>query len=77
MMGGQLHALAALTPEKTRYPLYIMLGGPQGRVGRVRKILPRQGSISGPSSPYAVAIPTELYRPTMGSVTNTKLPTFR
>ena len=26
------------TPEKTRYPLYRRLGGPQGRSGQVRKI---------------------------------------
>ena len=34
-VGGQL-----LTPEKTRYPLYSRLGGPQGWSGRVRKISP-------------------------------------
>jgi hypothetical protein len=39
-VGGQHHAQAALTPEKTRYPLYRSLGGPQGRSGRVRKISP-------------------------------------
>jgi hypothetical protein len=39
-MGGQGHAPAALTPGKTRYPLYRRLGGPQGRSGRVRKIWP-------------------------------------
>jgi hypothetical protein len=36
--GGQHHALAALPPGKTRYPLYRRLGEPQGRSGRVRKI---------------------------------------
>ena len=35
---GQHHAPAALSPEKTRYPLHSRLGGPQGRSGRVRKI---------------------------------------
>jgi hypothetical protein len=35
---GQHHALAALPPEKTRYPLYRRLGGPQDRSERVRKI---------------------------------------
>ena len=30
-VGGQRHALAALHPGKTRYPLYRRLGGPQGR----------------------------------------------
>jgi hypothetical protein len=43
-VGGQRHALSALTPWKdTRYPLYRRLGRPQGRSGRVRKILPPPG----------------------------------
>ena len=37
---GQRHATAALPLGKIRYPLYSRLGGPQGRSGRVRKILP-------------------------------------
>jgi hypothetical protein len=37
-VGGQHHATAALTPGKTRYPLYRRLGGPQGRSVGVRKI---------------------------------------
>ena len=40
---GERHAPAALPPEKTRYPLYRRLGGPQGRSGRVLKILPLPG----------------------------------
>jgi hypothetical protein len=32
-----------LSPGKTRYPLYRRLGEPQGRSGRVRKILPPPG----------------------------------
>ena len=39
-VGGQRHAPAALPPGMTRYPFYRRLGGPQGRSGRVRKILP-------------------------------------
>ena len=39
-MGGQRHAPAALTPGKTRYPLYMRLGGLPGRSRRVRKISP-------------------------------------
>ena len=35
---GQRHAPGALSPGKTRYPLYRRLGRPQGRSGRVRKI---------------------------------------
>jgi hypothetical protein len=36
-LGGQRHALAALPPGKTRYPLYRRLCGPRGHSGRVRK----------------------------------------
>jgi len=42
-VGGQRHALAALPPGKTRYPLYRRLGGPQERSGRVWKISPPPG----------------------------------
>jgi hypothetical protein len=42
-VGGQRHALAALPPVKTRYPLYRRLGGPKGLSGRVRKISPPPG----------------------------------
>jgi len=37
-VGGQRHALAALTAGKTRYPLHRRLGGAQGRSGRERLI---------------------------------------
>jgi len=43
VVGGQRHVTAALPPEKTRYPLYRRLGGPQDRPGWVRKILPPPG----------------------------------
>jgi hypothetical protein len=55
--GGQRHAPAALPPEKTRYPLYRRLGGPQGRSGRVRKISPYLDS-----SPDCSACSQSLYR---------------
>jgi len=42
-IGCQYHAPAALTLGKTRYPLYRTLGGPHGRSGWVRKILPPTG----------------------------------
>jgi hypothetical protein len=42
-VGVQSHALAALPPRKTRYPLYRRLGGPHSRSGRVRKISPPPG----------------------------------
>jgi len=37
-IGDQRKVPAALPPEKTRYPLYWRLNGPQSRSGRVRKI---------------------------------------
>ena len=42
-VSGQRHARAALPPGKTRYPLHRRLDRPQGRSGRVRKILPPPG----------------------------------
>jgi hypothetical protein len=42
-VGGQRHALAALPPGKTRYPLYRRLGWPQSWFGWVRKIYPPPG----------------------------------
>jgi hypothetical protein len=51
-VGGQRHAPAVISPGKTRYPLYRRVGGPQGRSGRVRKILSPPASIPGTSSPW-------------------------
>ena len=57
-VGGQRHATAALPPGKSRYQLYRRLGGPQGRSGRVLKILPPPGL-----DPQTVQPPSEsLYR---------------
>jgi hypothetical protein len=39
----QRHAPAVLSTEKTRYPLYRRLGGPQKRSERMRKISPPPG----------------------------------
>ena len=39
-MCGQRHALALLSPGKTRYLFYRRLVGPQGQSGGVRKISP-------------------------------------
>ena len=51
-LGSQRHAPTAFHPGKTRFPLYRMLGGPQGRSGRVRQISPpMRNSIRGPFSP--------------------------
>jgi hypothetical protein len=62
-VGGQHHAPAALPTGKTRYPLYRRLRGPQGRSGRVRKILPPPGFDPRTVQPVAIrytdwAIPT-------------------
>jgi hypothetical protein len=40
---GQRHAPASIPPEKTRYPFYRRLGGPQGGSAQVRKISPPTG----------------------------------
>jgi hypothetical protein len=43
-VGGKRYDQTNLTPEeKTRYPLYGKLGGPQGQCGQVRKISPPLG----------------------------------
>jgi hypothetical protein len=42
-VGVHRHAPAALSSGKTRYPLYIRLGSPQGRSERVRLISPPPG----------------------------------
>ena len=36
-------------PGKTRYPLYTRLGGPQGQLGRVRKISPPPPGLDPPT----------------------------
>jgi hypothetical protein len=52
-VGGQRHAPAALSPGKTRYPLYRRLGGPQGRSVQVRKISSPPGFDSQTVQPVA------------------------
>jgi len=42
-LGGQRHVPDALPPGKTRYPLYRILDGLQGRSGGVGKNLPSPG----------------------------------
>jgi len=54
-VGGQRHALAALPPGNTRYPLYRRLGGPQSRSGQVRKISPPPPPGLGPWTVQPVA----------------------
>jgi hypothetical protein len=50
---GEHHALAALLPGKSRYPLNRRLGGPQSRPGRYgenKNVFPLPGFDPGPSS---------------------------
>jgi hypothetical protein len=42
-VGGRRQAPTTLPPGMSWYPLYSKLGEPQGRSGRVRKILPAPG----------------------------------
>jgi hypothetical protein len=56
-VGGQ-HSSADLPPGKTRYPLHRKMVGPQGRSGRVLKILPHTGF----RSPNRVACSESLRR---------------
>jgi len=66
-VGGQRHALAALPPGMTRYPLCRRLNGPQGRSKRVRKISPPQGfglwavqPVAGRYTDYAIPAITSI-----------------
>ena len=64
--GGQRHASAALLPGKRAGTLCI--GGwadPRASLDGCGKSCPHRDSIPGPSSPYRVAIPTELSRATL------------
>ena len=42
-VGGQRHASAVLPPGKSRYPMYMRLGGPQEPSETVRQISSRPG----------------------------------
>ena len=70
-VGGQRHAPAALPSGKTRYPLYMMLGGTQGGPGRVLKISPPPG-FDPPDRPARSDIPTTQSQPTNTKVPNSK-----
>ena len=54
-VGGQIHAPTALPPGKNPYPL---LGGPQGRAARIRKIWPPQGFDPHNAQPVASGYPS-------------------
>jgi len=60
----------SLPPGKTRYPLYRRLGGPQGRLGQVRKISPPPGFEPRTVQPVAIRYTDWATRPTImgGSV---------
>jgi hypothetical protein len=51
--------------KETRYPLHRRLGGPQGDQDRCRKSRLHRDSISWPSNPWRVAIPSTLSQPTI------------
>jgi hypothetical protein len=59
LVGGQRHAPASLPREKARYQLNSRLGGPQGRSGRMRKILPHL--VASRYTDYAIPDPTKFF----------------
>ena len=57
---AQRYAPAALPPGMTRYTLYRVLDGPQGRSTRVQEILPPPQGTGSPARPArSESIPTE------------------
>ena len=62
-MRGQRHATAALYPGKDPVPIVQEAGWAPGPVWTGGKSRPHRNSIPGPSSPWPVAIPTELPGP--------------
>jgi len=56
---------------KTRYPLYRRLGGPQGRSGQVRKILPVPELVPRTVQPIASRYTYYATRPTVDVLLNT------
>ena len=71
-VGGQRHTPAAFAPEKTWYPLYRSLGGPQSRSGRVQKIPPPGFDLRTVQPIASCYIPTELSRSTCVNLESTK-----
>ena len=59
-VGGQPHSPAASTPEKDPVPIIQEAGWTPGPVWTGRNFSSPPGLDPGPSSPYSVAIPTEL-----------------
>ena len=70
-VGGQRHGPAALYPRE-RPGTHCIGGwvGPSAGLDGRGKSRPHRDSIPGPSSPYRVAIPTELSRRTLNTKTN-------
>ena len=63
---GQRHACATLPPGETEYPLLEEAGWATGLVWMgVENLTPNRDSIHGTSSPYQVAILTELSQPSV------------
>jgi len=69
-VGSQRHS--ALLPGTTQYLLYRRVGGPRAGMDRCGKSRPHRDSIPGPSSPYQVAIPNTLSRPTRTTSSSSK-----
>ena len=62
---GQRHAPVALPREREQLPILYEDGWAPGLVWTsAENLAPQRDSIPGPSSPWRVAIPTELSRPT-------------
>ena len=57
----------SLPPEKTRYPLYRRLGGPQGRSGQARKLSPLPGFDPRTVQPVASRYTDYATRPTINT----------
>ena len=57
-----------IPPGTTRYPLYRRLGGPQGRSGQVRKILPQPGFDPRTVQPVAIRYTDYATRPPVTTV---------
>ena len=67
VVGGQCHALAALSLGKTQYPFYRRLGGPQAGLAMVQKIV-----CIPPPPPLRIV--GSCHRTGLGALVNTTIP---
>ena len=68
---------STLSPGKTRYPLYRMLGGLQGRSGQVPKISPPPGFDPRTNQPIGSRYNDYTTRPTEHGLTFIKFPRYK